>query len=66
MSLELFDSALPCELRRLLVVARCRIIVEAVIGSRIDVSLVDLAIFLQGRLLDRPANVNVVVVFGQL
>ena len=58
--------ALPGEFRGLFIVARRGVIMETVIGVRINVSLIDFSIFLQGRLISWPTRIDVIVMLGKL
>src|SRR5690606_32733818 len=66
MLLEERQRTLPGQLRRPFVIARGGVVVEAVVGARVEVSLVGLAVRLQSGLVGRPAGVHAAVVLGVL
>src|SRR5690606_25119256 len=64
MPLEEIDRPLPCERRRLLVEARRRVVVEAVIRARVEIRLVLDAGVVERSLIRRPAGVDALVGLG--
>ena len=64
MFLEERDGARPRELGGGLVIARCRVVVEAVLRARVEKGLVSHVVRLQRGLVGGPALVDALVVLG--